>query len=365
MDAFAAALKKTVTPNTVVLDIGAGTGIFSLLACQYGARHVFAIEPDPAINLAKILATKNNYQRKITFIKDVSTRVELPEKANIIVSDLRGTLPYFEQHIASIKDARLRHLAPGGKLLPGKDTIFATIFENPEIYRKYEYAWGTNVYGLDLSPGRHLAVNSIHSGHIMESEQLTAPAAVASLDYHVIENDNLDCAFTVEIARSGTAHGLCLWFDTQLIGNIGYTSGPGKNALVYGTAILLFEKPTPVQAGETVRLSIGARLIDNAYVWQWQSIFNAENSDAIKYSWNQNSVATEIPAIQSLRKYSSKHMPELNLQGQAMKFMISKMNGKTTLEDIAKMTCTKFPGVYGHWKDAMGDLSSFSQEYSA
>jgi type I protein arginine methyltransferase len=61
MDAYAAALRDAVTPNSVVLDIGAGTGIFALLACRYGARRVYAIEPDDAINLAREVAAANGY----------------------------------------------------------------------------------------------------------------------------------------------------------------------------------------------------------------------------------------------------------------------------------------------------------------
>lgn len=40
MDAYAQALKAVVTPESVVLDIGAATGIHALLACKFGARRV-------------------------------------------------------------------------------------------------------------------------------------------------------------------------------------------------------------------------------------------------------------------------------------------------------------------------------------
>ena len=41
MDAYVSALRFVVRPDSVVVDIGAGTGIFALLACRFGARRVY------------------------------------------------------------------------------------------------------------------------------------------------------------------------------------------------------------------------------------------------------------------------------------------------------------------------------------
>ena len=41
---FVEALRRAVRPDSVVVDIGSGTGIFALLACRFGAARVYAIE---------------------------------------------------------------------------------------------------------------------------------------------------------------------------------------------------------------------------------------------------------------------------------------------------------------------------------
>ena len=53
MNAYAEALRQTVKPGSVVLEIGTGPGIFAILACQLGAGRVIAIESDEIIQVAR------------------------------------------------------------------------------------------------------------------------------------------------------------------------------------------------------------------------------------------------------------------------------------------------------------------------
>src|SRR5207247_9131381 len=118
------ALHRGISPASIVLDIVAGTGICSLLACLYGARKVYAIEPSSAIGIAEESARSNGFGDRIACIQALSTEVELPEKVNVIVSDLRGVLQLFTQHLPSIIDARRRLLAPGGNLISNGNVMW-------------------------------------------------------------------------------------------------------------------------------------------------------------------------------------------------------------------------------------------------
>src|SRR5688572_5881715 len=93
MDAYAAALERAVRPGCVVLDIGTGAGMMALIACRLGARKVYAVDPGTSIHLARAAARDSGLADRIEFIQDLSTRVELPERADVIVCDLRGVLP--------------------------------------------------------------------------------------------------------------------------------------------------------------------------------------------------------------------------------------------------------------------------------
>jgi type I protein arginine methyltransferase len=133
------------------VEIGTGTGVFSLLACHAGARRVFAIESEDIIQYARDLAAANGFSERIEFFENNSRVVELPERANVIVSDIRGCLPLFGRAVPSLEDARSRFLLPGGILIPYRETLQAAVVDAEEFYHRTVAPWRHSVSGVDLS----------------------------------------------------------------------------------------------------------------------------------------------------------------------------------------------------------------------
>src|SRR3954463_12958845 len=92
---YARALQRCVRPGSVVLDIGTGTGILALLACRYGARRVFAVEPSESIEVAREMARAHGVEARIDFFQALSTDFTLPDPADVVFSALHGILPLF------------------------------------------------------------------------------------------------------------------------------------------------------------------------------------------------------------------------------------------------------------------------------
>jgi protein arginine N-methyltransferase 1 len=182
MDAYAAALRHTVTPDSVVMDLGSGPGVFALLACKLGARRVYAVEPDNVIRIAREAAKANGFEDQIEFFEQLSTEINLREPASIIVSDLRGVLPWFQQHIPSIKDARSRLLARGGVLIPHRDILWAAVVEAPDRYEEIVGPWENNKFGLDLSAGTSRVTNTWRKTRIKPEQLLTEPICWTTID---------------------------------------------------------------------------------------------------------------------------------------------------------------------------------------
>src|SRR5512138_212725 len=85
MPAYAEAIRRSVAPGDVVLDLGAGLGILSMLALRAGAARVYAVELGDAIDVARQVARREGVADRLICLQGDSTRLELPEPVDLIV----------------------------------------------------------------------------------------------------------------------------------------------------------------------------------------------------------------------------------------------------------------------------------------
>jgi protein arginine N-methyltransferase 1 len=273
MDSYLAALRQAVNADSVVLDLGCGPGVFALMACKFGARRVYAVEPDNVISVAREAAVANGCADRIEFFESLSTEISLPEPANVIISDLRGVLPWFEQHIPSIIDARERLLASGGVLIPRRDVLWAAIVEAPEQYEDLVGPW--RKFDLDLSAGTRLITNQWRKSYLKPEQLLVDPVRWTTIDYYKVENADVRAEIFWRAARNGTAHGVAVWFDSELADNISFSNHPAAPRMIYGVGLFPFLQPVEITEGEQVQLRLAADLVQDGYVWRWDTEFSA------------------------------------------------------------------------------------------
>jgi len=297
IEPYVEALRQAVTADSVVLDLGAGPGLFALLACRFGARRVYAVEPDNVINIGREAAAANVRASRIEFFQTVSTDVTLPEPATIIISDLRGVLPWFQQHIPSIIDARRRLLAPGGMLIPRRDTLWTALVETPEEYEKLVGPWRTRLFDVDLSAALSKITNSWRKTRLKAGDLLTEPLCWTTLDYREVVSADVCAGLSWRTERVGTAHGVAIWFDADLADGIGFTNRPGAAELVYGQAFLPFPRAVEVSEGERVTVQLRADLVQQDYVWSWTTDFREQ-----KIRFEQSTFFGVPLSVEQLRK---------------------------------------------------------------
>lgn len=364
MEAYDQALRKAVRPGAVVADIGTGTGIFAILAARYGARKIYAIEPGEALEVAREIAAANGCADRIEFIQEMSTRVTIPESVDVVVSDLRGVLPLFENLVPSVADARQRFLRPGGTLIPQRDIIRAAVVEAPDVYRRVTVPWVERPFGLDMQAVRRILTNTWRKCRVVPEQLLTEPARWLDLDYRTVLSPDFAGEVDLHVSRAGTAHGVVLWFETTLLDGIEFSNAPEQPELIYGNAFFPFSDPVELAAGDRVVVKLQADLIGDDYVWRWDTrVFDRIEPKRAKAGFRQSTFFGAPLSPARLRKMADSHVPSVGEDGQIDRFILESMDGKNGLGEIARQVAGRYPSRFPTAQKALARVGELSLKY--
>jgi protein arginine N-methyltransferase 1 len=364
-EAYAQALRQTVKPGSVVLEIGTGPGAFAILACQLGASRVIAIESADIIQVARENAALNHYAERIEFIEDFSTNVTLPLQADVIVSDLHGALPLYGHSVLSIIDARRRFLKPGGALIPREETLWAALVEMPEHYAELVEPWQHNVLDLDLEAAGRLVVNDVHQWRAKPDQLLSAPQLWASLNYSTIDDPDVRGELRWTAERDGTGHGFIIWFDSDVADGVSFSNSPRALKTIYSSLFFPWIHPVQLKHGEKVSVQLEAKLTAGDYVWRWSTQVNSPSpSSKVLDQFDQSMLAGSVLSPTRLHKAASGYIPQLSDEGLLDRKILGMMDGRATLEEIARRLAADNPHMFSRWQDALASASALSRKYS-
>lgn len=298
IQAYYRALKSVITRESVVLDIGTGIGIFALLTAHLGAKHVYAIDPNDAIHVGKKLAVANNLDDRITFIQGYSTKVTLPQRADIIVSEIRGYVTLSPYLYMSMTDAVDRHLQPDGIVIPEKDVIWVAGLNAPNWYhRTIHQPTSSSFMGLDLSLLRDSMVNRAVPVRqaLSEHQQMELkPQVWHTIQHRAMSSPHIVKKLTWTVEKESIVHCFVMWFDAYIFGNEMYTSyrGSENHAKIYADLFFPLSQPLELSMNEVVELTLHARLIEGRYIWVWHTIvYNVDGEkrwEARQTTWQMN-----------------------------------------------------------------------------
>ena len=284
VSAYAAALKDAVSSDSIVLDLGAGPGMFTLLACAYGAKRVYAIEGSSSVHHLQELAKENGFSDRITVIQGDSRRVSLPERANLLVTDLRGSLPFLGDNLETLADARARHLTPDAILIPKADVVHAVMVRAPTLYDSLASPFPVAA-PLTLRSFVDATLNTLHvtrSNEIRAEDVLSESTPILHLDYGSCLPGVAHGTASLRVTGEGMAHGVCLFFEAHTSEAHRFSTAPGLPC-VYGRSFLPLKEPLTLQVDDVVRVEVWANPGKGAYLWSWNTDFIRGEETLTKY----------------------------------------------------------------------------------
>jgi predicted RNA methylase len=139
---YKAAIESSVK-DKVVVDIGAGTGLLSILAVKAGAKKVIAVEKDPGrYEFAKNTIKQLKLENQIEIICDDFLNLDIP--ADVYMSETIGN-QIFNENILNLFTHCRKH---NGIFIPGSFEVCAVAYRRHPIFSVVE----TNSEAFEFQP---------------------------------------------------------------------------------------------------------------------------------------------------------------------------------------------------------------------
>ncbi len=260
-NAYYSAMQLAVTPDSEVFEIGTGSGLLAMMAAKLGAKSVTTCEAEPVIaDTAQQIVADNGYAEAIKVISKRSVEVnvgeDLPEKADILVSEIFSSELLAEQVLPSIEDAKRRLLKPQGRIIPAAGSIMVALFSGDDIRRNLivEDSFGFNLQRFNSIVSKKLMVYR----HDLNIETLTEDTEAFRFDF---ENDSLFPSHTknlrIPIKSAGRCYGIIQWIRLQMDKETIFENHPSEKSPVsnWQHCAYVFPEPIDVKPGQVALIS--------------------------------------------------------------------------------------------------------------
>lgn len=270
-DAYLGAIAAHVTPTSRVLDLGCGTGFFTIAALRAGAAHVTAIDLAEAARVVPDVCRANGLADRVSvWLGDV--RKLDTEPFDVVISDLRGVVPLYGKHLEVIAEVRERLLAPGGILLPSRDRLNVALATHPVWRRRLERL--ADIFPGDWSAALDLVALTPTHEQLDEDVLASTEGTWAEVDYADVaglRRRHVGGQATVTTSDQRVVDGLAVWFDAEIDEAHGFTTRPSPAEPTYRRMFLPLGEGLVVEAGESVVVRIDAFRTGSGWSWKWSA----------------------------------------------------------------------------------------------
>ncbi len=364
VSAFRQAIEEVVTPGDVVLDLGAGTGILGLMACRAGAKRVYAVDEGPIISLAREIAWANGFQDRITHIKGLSTRVELPERVDVVLADQVGRFGLESGILEYFADSRARFLKPDGVMIPGEIGLVVAPVECGELFGQVDF-WGRTPAGYDFRPALAIAANTGYPARFDPAHLLGAPARAISVRLSTASTAALGAEVVLVAARPGALHGIGGWFEAQLSPGVTLTNSPLAARPIFRRQVF-FPIARPVALEEHDQIGVRLRILPAAGVVSWTVDVRDGRGPAptSKGRFAHSTFQGMLLCKEDLERTDLQFVPRLSPWGEARRSVLELCDGRRALGDIEREVHRRHPAIFQSPAEAAAFVTEVVTRYA-
>lgn len=266
LETWAAAIEHAVSPDDIVVDLGAGLGALSILAARRGAD-VLAVEREEVAAHILTFAAHHGVADRITVLTGDSTTLEPPRRGTLAFFDDFDVLDLGGSAVRTLRDARARWLKDDARLLPACVSVCAALVDQ-RVALPAEVA-GLKTAGLGqlhLGPQKRKLTNA--------DALVTSTLVLATGTPDQLGAQGLRLEGTTSATHQAQAAGLLLW-PVLDFGATVLDAGPHPSPVAYPQIFFPFAAPLLLERGASCALCLeqvsAAASEGHHRFWRWEA----------------------------------------------------------------------------------------------
>ena len=275
------AIKKSAK-DKVVLDLGSGSGILSMMALEAGAKKVFAVEQDQAlINISKQIFKDNNMlSDKLVIINSAASKLKLginiDSPIDLVVTEVFDCGLIGEGCLESISHIK-SFLSSEGLILPKKADIYGCLVNSDKLREKYHL--DGKIMGFDLTAFSELRqVGAMDNAKYYQDLKIVSDIRIIkSLNFNRNFSNIIEEKISFDIKESCFVDAMILWFNLHLSDGIHFSSF--LSAETHWDQWFLFPRyPIRTSSEKTLSVKLNNTTTGKIFPIQWKTNEAVENA---------------------------------------------------------------------------------------
>jgi predicted RNA methylase len=202
----------------VVIDVGAGTGLLSIMAALSGAKMVIGIENSNIVKEFRKSVVRNRVEGIVKVMHILAEEAPLdPGLADLIVSEWMGYFLIFERMLPSVLTVRDKCLKPDGFMMPARGKLFLAAFSQSFLTE------ADRMHAEDQDESGQALIEYVSKQYLIST---SAEILDIELKHLPKDFDRFESNFELQEFKDEPCGGLFAWFDVEMLPGIWFSTSP-------------------------------------------------------------------------------------------------------------------------------------------
>lgn len=277
VEAYRKAIGRHVRPGLVVMDVGTGTGLRTLLAAHRSPRRLYAVDPSRDLDTAQWVARRHGLSGLIDFVREDSRRFTPAEKkVDVLLHEQTGPALFDAGLVPRMVRLRERLLRPGGRILPHRFELF---IEPVQLRDEacLPFIWSQRLPSVDFSCLQTLrdAMNPAYFTRLIRayevSHLLCEPQPVLTFDLETVKPGELPRSFQYArpVAHEGRLDGFCVYYRAVFDEDTAFSVSPAREHNP-ASLMLLRVDSRDFARHQTLSFDMEVSELEDVTSWRWR-----------------------------------------------------------------------------------------------